>query len=171
MRSALLLPPPGDLPDPGIKPESLRWQVGSLPWAPPGKPQFGSRQVKFEPRLSGEPQIYNYDTRLSPRVGHNWATEQQRQLPQKSKGRTGGFMHSHSFTIEYSISNSWNTDQTTVDFMSPAPGFSNDQLLANRVSSRLPRPIGFWSIFQARGDIKAGNTEHIGLVRPQGNLK
>ena len=31
-------PPPGDLPDPGIKPASLlHWQVGSLPLAPPGK--------------------------------------------------------------------------------------------------------------------------------------
>ena len=31
-------PPPGDLPDTGIKPASHRWQVGSLPLAPPGKP-------------------------------------------------------------------------------------------------------------------------------------
>ena len=33
--------PPGDLPNPGIEPESLcllQWQVGSLPLAPPGKP-------------------------------------------------------------------------------------------------------------------------------------
>ena len=35
--------PPGDLPDPGIKPHlsrPLHWQVGSLPLAPPGKPNF-----------------------------------------------------------------------------------------------------------------------------------
>ena len=34
--------PPGDLPDPGIEPVSLsllHWQAGSLPQAPPGKPQ------------------------------------------------------------------------------------------------------------------------------------
>ena len=29
---------PGDLPDPGIKPESPALQAGSLPLAPPGKP-------------------------------------------------------------------------------------------------------------------------------------
>ena len=40
--SGLLCPPPGNLPDAGIKPSSLKsllhWQVGSLPAAPPGKP-------------------------------------------------------------------------------------------------------------------------------------
>ena len=38
--SGLPCPPPGDLPDPGIKPASfclLHWQMGSLPLAPPGK--------------------------------------------------------------------------------------------------------------------------------------
>ena len=39
--SGLLCPPPGDLPDPGIKSGSLMsllyWQVGSLPLVPPGK--------------------------------------------------------------------------------------------------------------------------------------
>ena len=38
--SGLPFPSPGDLPDPGIEPESpyLRhWQAGSLPLAPPGK--------------------------------------------------------------------------------------------------------------------------------------
>ena len=31
--------PAGDLPDPGIEPESyLHWQVGSFPLVPPGKP-------------------------------------------------------------------------------------------------------------------------------------
>ena len=38
--SGLLCSPPGDLPDPGIEPEShlLQWQADSLPLAPPGKP-------------------------------------------------------------------------------------------------------------------------------------
>ena len=39
--SGLPRPPPGDLPDPGIKPTSLcllHWQVGSWPLASPGKP-------------------------------------------------------------------------------------------------------------------------------------
>ena len=36
--SGLPFPPTGDLPNPGIKPVSLR-QAGSLPLAPPGKPQ------------------------------------------------------------------------------------------------------------------------------------
>ena len=40
--SRLPCPPPGDLPDPGIEPMSLRsnlhWQVGSSPHVPPGKP-------------------------------------------------------------------------------------------------------------------------------------
>ena len=41
--SGLLCPPPGDLPDPGIKPVSLcllHWEVGSLPLVPPGKPSI-----------------------------------------------------------------------------------------------------------------------------------
>ena len=39
--SGLPCPPPGDLPDPGIKPTSLMspaWQVAYLALAPPGKP-------------------------------------------------------------------------------------------------------------------------------------
>ena len=35
--SGLPCPAPGDLPDPGIKPASLK-SLGSLPLAPPGKP-------------------------------------------------------------------------------------------------------------------------------------
>ena len=37
--SGLPYPPPGDLPDPGIKPRDhlLHWQAGSLPLAPPGR--------------------------------------------------------------------------------------------------------------------------------------
>ena len=40
--SGVPFPLPEDLPDPGIKPESLcllHWQVDSLPKAPPGKPK------------------------------------------------------------------------------------------------------------------------------------
>ena len=43
-------PPPGDLPDPGIKSMSLtflHWQTGSLPLAPPGKPDTSTCQVNF----------------------------------------------------------------------------------------------------------------------------
>ena len=36
--SGLPCPPPGDLPDPGIKPRSPALQVDSLPSEPPGKP-------------------------------------------------------------------------------------------------------------------------------------
>jgi len=36
--SGLLRPPPGDLPDPGIKPTSLALQVDCLPSEPPAKP-------------------------------------------------------------------------------------------------------------------------------------
>ena len=35
--SGLPFPPPGDLPDPGIKPRSTSLQVDSLPSEPPGK--------------------------------------------------------------------------------------------------------------------------------------
>ena len=36
-----------DLPDPGIEPLSLLyWQVGSLPLAPPGKPNWNTRRRK-----------------------------------------------------------------------------------------------------------------------------
>ena len=41
--TGLPCPPPGDLPDPGIKPTSLcllHWQADSLPLAPPGKPGY-----------------------------------------------------------------------------------------------------------------------------------
>ena len=47
-RSELPCPPPGDLPNPGIKPwllHLLRWQVSSLPLAPPGLPRSQSSSV------------------------------------------------------------------------------------------------------------------------------
>ena len=46
--SALPYPPPGHLPDPGIKPvslTSLHWQAGSLPLVPPGKPITTGHQL------------------------------------------------------------------------------------------------------------------------------
>ena len=39
-RSRLPFPSPGDLPNPGIKPGSPAFQVGSLPSEPPGKPEY-----------------------------------------------------------------------------------------------------------------------------------
>ena len=39
--SGLLFSPLGDLSDPGIKPTSPAWQMGSLPAEPPGKPWQG----------------------------------------------------------------------------------------------------------------------------------
>ena len=42
--SGLPCPPPGDLPDPGIKPRSLALQMDSSLSEPPGKPIFSSVQ-------------------------------------------------------------------------------------------------------------------------------
>ena len=36
----LPFPPPGDLPHPGVEPESPKLQADSLPSEPPGKPQY-----------------------------------------------------------------------------------------------------------------------------------
>ena len=55
--SGLPFPSPGDLPDSGIEPVSclLNWQVGSLPLAPPGKPNSShlgnSKGFKSEPEM------------------------------------------------------------------------------------------------------------------------
>ena len=38
--SGLLFPSPGDLPNPGIEPESPTLQTSTLPSEPPGNPQF-----------------------------------------------------------------------------------------------------------------------------------
>jgi len=43
--SGLPFPPPGDLPNPGIKPKSLALQADSLPSEPPGKPQIPDQRV------------------------------------------------------------------------------------------------------------------------------
>ena len=48
--SGLPCPPPGDLPDPGIKPASLMslpWQEGSLRLAPPVKPSYSLISSQF----------------------------------------------------------------------------------------------------------------------------
>ena len=61
--SELPCPPPGDLPDPGIKPGSLALQADSLPSEPSGKtlqPEFWSKDdmepahmiVNFEQKIS-----------------------------------------------------------------------------------------------------------------------
>ena len=49
----LPFPPPGDLPDPGIKPTSpalLHWQVDCLSPAPPWKPILAFRKIKITSR-------------------------------------------------------------------------------------------------------------------------
>ena len=38
--SGLPFPSPGELPSPGIEPESPTWQADGLPTEPPGKPNF-----------------------------------------------------------------------------------------------------------------------------------
>ena len=54
----LLLPSPGDVPDPGIKPASLMSPALAsrfLPLSPPGKPQSGRQvRIKREPRMALE---------------------------------------------------------------------------------------------------------------------
>ena len=49
--SGLPCPPPGDLPDPGIKPRSPAWQADFLPSEPPGKLKTLLRSLKFEEQL------------------------------------------------------------------------------------------------------------------------
>ena len=49
--SGLPFPSPGDLPDPGMEPSSLRllhWQVDSLPLVPPGKPNETGSPKKYD---------------------------------------------------------------------------------------------------------------------------
>ena len=73
--SGLPCPPPGNLPDPGIKPVSLRssanWRVDSLPLAPPGKPLVQNRHLIFietwkeKKPVNGHvdaPQLYPFET-------------------------------------------------------------------------------------------------------------
>ena len=51
--SGLPCPPPGDLPDPGIKPASPKfWQVDSLPTEPPEMPKTLTMREKMSPFLS-----------------------------------------------------------------------------------------------------------------------
>ena len=42
----LPFPPPGDLPDPGIKPTSTAWQADSLPLSPLGSPSIFWSRIK-----------------------------------------------------------------------------------------------------------------------------
>ena len=46
--SGLPFSPPGDLPDPGIKPKALALQADSSPSEPPGKPLVFIRYPKYE---------------------------------------------------------------------------------------------------------------------------
>ena len=43
--NGLPCPPPKDLPDPGIEPTFLAWQVDSLPTEPTGKPIYQYHKV------------------------------------------------------------------------------------------------------------------------------
>ena len=47
--NGLLLPSPGDLPDPGVEPASPALQADSLPREPPGKPKqiYALFQINF----------------------------------------------------------------------------------------------------------------------------
>ena len=46
--SGLLFPFPGNLPDPGIRPESPELQANALPSEPPGKPRNIKKRVVKE---------------------------------------------------------------------------------------------------------------------------
>ena len=46
--SGLLFPFPGNLPDPGIRPESPELQANALPSEPPGKPRSIKKRVVKE---------------------------------------------------------------------------------------------------------------------------
>ena len=69
--SELLFPPPGDLPDPRIKPLSLK--AGSLPLAPPGKPSSGLSGAHFQILLSSGDSLFGL-------IHHNiWFVKAQHQ--------------------------------------------------------------------------------------------
>ena len=68
--SGLPFPPPGDLPDPGIKPMSFALQVDSLPTEPLGKPKQSfssvqSVQLLSRVRLFATPWIAAHQASLS----------------------------------------------------------------------------------------------------------
>ena len=54
--SGLPFSSPGDLPDPGIQPESPPLQVDSLPSKLPGKPTYQCRGHRFDPWSGKSPQ-------------------------------------------------------------------------------------------------------------------
>ena len=60
--SGLPCPPPGDLPNPGIKPKSPALQVDSLPSEPPGKPRMLEWLAHLFCRVSSQPRNW---TRVS----------------------------------------------------------------------------------------------------------
>ena len=54
--SGLPFPPPGDLPDPGIEPESPALAGGFFTTEPPGKPHYlvtGDQLLESDPRYGG----------------------------------------------------------------------------------------------------------------------
>ena len=63
----LPFPSPGDLPDPGIKPESPPSQADSLPSKPPGKPTCQRRGRRFDPWSGKIPQAKQPRTRTTAR--------------------------------------------------------------------------------------------------------
>ena len=79
--------PPGDLPDPGVKPASpavelnlnlLQWKAGSLPLAPPGKPlhtrtpcQSYNREESLNPIISKMPPSTKMQKQMLSQVDSN----------------------------------------------------------------------------------------------------
>ena len=59
IRSGLPCPPPGDLPNPGIKPRSPSLQADSLPSEPAGKPIYYCYLFKIERKMKIEPKVEN----------------------------------------------------------------------------------------------------------------
>ena len=88
--SGLLCPPPGDLPNPGIKPRSSALQADSLPSEPLGKPKITGVAYPF---CSGSSQSRNW-TRVSCIPGGfftSWAIREALSLEKtpfnKKRGR------------------------------------------------------------------------------------
>ena len=79
-------PPSGDLPDPGIEPAFLyllRWQVGSLPLASPGKP--------WE-RLNGRQILYSSTNMWYLELSNSQRQEVQWWLPGAKSGQSFSFI-------------------------------------------------------------------------------
>ena len=68
--SCLPLPPPGDLPNPGIEPVSPALAGGCFTTEPPGKPQYSQQTTEMAPHSSGfwKPSLKASRSWLSPQV-------------------------------------------------------------------------------------------------------